>query len=94
MKASGSSLVVSNAASGRAPGPLVQPVELGGLPGAFQLDDRLRVLVSFIARIRRWGRGAAFTPKDFVDLAPRGTVDMTLRALLDASAHEIEGDRA
>ncbi len=36
-----------------------------------------------LTRIRRWGRGAAFTPKDFVDLAPRGTVDMTLRALLD-----------
>jgi hypothetical protein len=35
-----------------------------------------------IARIRRWGPGAAFTPKDFVDLASRGTVDMTLAALL------------
>ena len=34
------------------------------------------------ARIRRWGPGAAFTPKDFLDLAPRGTVDMTLAALL------------
>ena len=35
-----------------------------------------------IARIRRWSPGAAFTPKDFVDLASRGTVDMTLAALL------------
>lgn len=35
-----------------------------------------------IARIRRWGHGAAFTPKDFLDLASRGTVDMTLSALL------------
>jgi hypothetical protein len=35
-----------------------------------------------IARIRRWGRGAAFTPKDFLDLASRGTVDVTLAALL------------
>ncbi len=35
-----------------------------------------------IARIRRWGGGAAFTPKDFLDLASRGTVDMTLAALL------------
>jgi hypothetical protein len=35
-----------------------------------------------IARIRRWGPGAAFTPKDFLDLASRGTVDMTLSALL------------
>ncbi len=34
------------------------------------------------ARIRRWGGGAAFTPKDFLDLASRGTVDMTLAALL------------
>lgn len=33
-------------------------------------------------RIRRWGPGAAFTPKDFLDLASRGTVDMTLSALL------------
>ena len=35
-----------------------------------------------IARIRRWGPGTAFTPKDFLDLASRGTVDMTLAALL------------
>ena len=35
-----------------------------------------------ITRIRRWGYGAAFTPKDFLDLASRGTVDMTLAALL------------
>lgn len=35
-----------------------------------------------IARIRRWGPGAAFTPKDFLDIASRGTVDMTLSALL------------
>ena len=35
-----------------------------------------------IARIHRWGHGAAFTPKDFLDLASRGTVDMTLAALL------------
>ncbi len=35
-----------------------------------------------ITRIRRWGHGAAFTPKDFLDLASRGTVDMTLAALL------------
>ncbi len=35
-----------------------------------------------ISRIRRWGHGAAFTPKDFLDLASRGTVDMTLAALL------------
>ncbi len=35
-----------------------------------------------IARIRRWGYGAAFTPKDFLDIAPRGTVDMTLASLL------------
>ena len=35
-----------------------------------------------IARIRRWGHGAAFTPKDFLDVATRGTVDMTLAALL------------
>lgn len=34
------------------------------------------------ARIRRWGPGAAFTPKDFLDLASRGSVDMTLAALL------------
>jgi hypothetical protein len=39
-----------------------------------------------IARIRRWGPGAAFTPKDFLDLAPRGTVDMTLAALLGDGA--------
>ncbi len=35
-----------------------------------------------IARIRRWGHGAAFTAKDFLDLAARGTVDMTLTALI------------
>ena len=35
-----------------------------------------------IARILRWGGGAAFTPKDFLDLASRGTVDMTLAVLL------------
>lgn len=35
-----------------------------------------------IARISRWGHGAAFTPKDFLDLASRGTIDMTLAALL------------
>jgi len=34
-----------------------------------------------IARILRWGGGAALTPKDFLDLASRGTVDMTLAAL-------------
>lgn len=44
-----------------------------------------------IARIRRWGPGAAFTPKDFLDLAPRGTVDMTLKALLtDGTIRKIE----
>ncbi len=37
-----------------------------------------------IARILRWGGGAAFTPKDFLDLASRGTVDMTLAVLLSA----------
>jgi len=35
-----------------------------------------------IARMRGWGHGAAFTPKDFLDLAARGTVDMTLAVLL------------
>jgi len=35
-----------------------------------------------IGRIHRWGFGAAFTPKDFLDIAPRGTVDMTLASLL------------
>jgi uncharacterized protein DUF6088 len=35
-----------------------------------------------IARIHRRGPGAAFTPKDFLDVASRGTVDMTLAALL------------
>ena len=35
-----------------------------------------------ISRIHRWGPGAAFTPKDFLDRAPRGTVDVTLAALL------------
>ncbi len=39
-----------------------------------------------IARIGRWGPGAAFTPKDVLDLAPRGTVDMTLAALLSDGA--------
>ncbi len=39
-----------------------------------------------IARIRRWGPGAAFTPKDFLDLASRGTVDMTLAAQLKAGS--------
>ena len=34
-----------------------------------------------IARIRRWGPAAVFTPKDFLDLASRGTVDVTLSAL-------------
>lgn len=37
---------------------------------------------TIIARIRRWGPGATFTPKDFLDLASRGTVDMTLTSLL------------
>ena len=37
-------------------------------------------------RIRRWGHGAAFTPKDFLDLGSRGTVDMTLKGLLEAGA--------
>ncbi|MFO0827907.1 MAG: DUF6088 family protein [Phycisphaerales bacterium] len=36
-----------------------------------------------IARIRRWGPGSAFTPKDFLDVASRGTVDMTLKAMVD-----------
>ena len=35
-----------------------------------------------IVRIRGWDPGAAFTPKDFLDLASRGTVDVTLAALL------------
>lgn len=42
------------------------------------LPDKDKIL----ARIRRWGGGAAFTPKDFLDLASRGTIDMTLAALL------------
>ncbi len=41
-------------------------------------SDKAQIL----ARIRRWGGGAAFTPMDFLDLASRGTVDMTLGALL------------
>jgi hypothetical protein len=36
-----------------------------------------------LARIRRWGRGCVFTPKDFVDLASRGSVDMALKSLTD-----------
>lgn len=34
-----------------------------------------------LSRIRRWGPQAAFTPKDFLDLASRGSVDMALKAL-------------
>ena len=37
-----------------------------------------------IKRIRGWGPGRAFTPKDFLDLASRGTIDMTLSALKSA----------
>lgn len=37
-------------------------------------------------RIRNWGPGRAFTPKDFIDLASRGTIDMTLSALTSAGA--------
>jgi hypothetical protein len=36
-----------------------------------------------LARIRRWGHGCVFTPKDFVDLASRGSVDMALKSLTD-----------
>ena len=32
-------------------------------------------------RIRTWGLGKSFTPKDFPDLASRGTVDVTLSNL-------------
>jgi hypothetical protein len=35
-----------------------------------------------IRRIQRWGPGAVFTPKDFLDLTSRGSVDMALGALL------------
>jgi len=35
-----------------------------------------------IRRIRRWGPGAVFTPKDFLDLASRGNIDVTLGAFL------------
>ncbi len=36
-----------------------------------------------LARIHRWAVGAAFTPKDFLDLASRGTIDMALKAFVD-----------
>lgn len=35
-----------------------------------------------IGRIRRLKRGAVFTPMDFLDIASRGTIDMTLGSLL------------
>jgi hypothetical protein len=35
-----------------------------------------------LLRIRRFGAGRAFVAKDFLDIASRGTVDMTLSALL------------
>jgi hypothetical protein len=34
------------------------------------------------ARIKELGEGAVFTPKDFLDLATRGMVDMTLKSLV------------
>lgn len=36
-----------------------------------------------LRRIRRWGPGAVFTPKDFLDLANRGNIDVTLGAFLN-----------
>ncbi len=35
-----------------------------------------------LGRIRRWGPGAVFTPKDFLDLASRGNIDVTLGGFL------------
>lgn len=34
-----------------------------------------------LTRIQRWGRGAVFTPKDFLDLGGRAVVDQTLARL-------------
>jgi len=34
-----------------------------------------------VARIERWGEGKAFSAKDFLDIASRGTVDMALAGL-------------
>ena len=34
-----------------------------------------------ISRIERGGAGRAFTPKDFLDIASRGTIDMALTSL-------------
>ena len=37
-----------------------------------------------INRVRGKGRGWAFTPKDFLDLGTRGSVDMSLTRLVQA----------
>ena len=34
-----------------------------------------------VTRIERLGEGKAFSAKDFLDIASRGTIDMTLSAL-------------
>lgn len=44
------------------------------------VSDRVR------RRIRRWGTGAVFTPKDFLDLGGRAAVDQTLSRLVDKGA--------
>jgi hypothetical protein len=37
-----------------------------------------------LARIKRWGRGSVFVPRDFLDLGSRGAVDMALKRLVGA----------
>jgi hypothetical protein len=35
-----------------------------------------------LGRIERWGRGKPFMPKDFLDIASRGSIDMALASLM------------
>ncbi len=43
--------------------------------------QRGSVATQALARIKRWGRGRVFVPKDFLDLGQRGAVDTALHRL-------------
>jgi uncharacterized protein DUF6088 len=46
-------------------------------------EDAMSISDKLAQRIRRWKRGAVFTPKDFLDLGSRAAVDQALSRLAD-----------